>query len=236
MKWTAPSLLQLVDRQVKSWSMKQEAQKEEGATKPLTWPPILISREFGAMGERMARTIGERLKFSVWDRELVEAMAKEEGVSERLLGSVDENRISAIDDAISGAIIGSAYTNSEYLRTLMSVVHTIAAHGSGVIVGRGARYILKPEQVLSVRVVGPLNDRIRGYAERVDISVDDAREIVLGKDRERDNFIRRHFKRERGNMSDYDLVVNTTSFTLEQSADFVLAAYGAKFGSELPTS
>ena len=234
MKWTLPSVLQLVDRQIAAWSSQLQAQEERGKEEGITWPLILISREFGALGERMARLIGKQTKFSVWDRELVEAMAKEEGISERLLESLDETRVSAIDDAISGALMGAACMKSEYLRTLMSVVHAIATHGGGVIVGRGSRYILEPDKVLSVRVVSPLYDRVSGYAKRMKLSEGEARKIVTTKDYERDSFIRHHFKRERSNMSDYDLVVNTGTFSLERCAELVSAAYEAKFGRELP--
>ena len=234
MKWTLPSVLQLVDRQVSAWSSQLKAQKEKSDEDTPTWPLILISREFGAQGERMARMIGETADFSVWDRELVEAMAKEEGISERLLETLDETSVSAIDNAISGALMGSAHTKSEYLKTLMGVVHTISTHGSGVIVGRGARYILEPKDVLSVRVVCPLDDRINGYAKRNRVDIDEARKIVTTKDAERGDFIRHHYKRERGTMSDYDLVVNTGTYSLEQCAMLVLAAYEAKFDRQLP--
>ena len=234
MKWTLPSVLQLVDRQIAAWSSQLQAQEERGKAEGITWPLILVSREFGALGEKMARSLGERTEFSVWDRELVEAMAKEEGISERLLESLDETTVSAIDDAISGALMGAACMKSEYLRALMSVVHTIATHGGGIIVGRGARYILEPKDVLSVRVVSPLENRVRGYAERMNISDRESREMVTTKDRERDNFIRHHFKRERSNMSDYDLVVNTGTFSLEKCTELVATAYEAKFGRDLP--
>jgi hypothetical protein len=218
----------IINQQVLAWS-QQQAIVERGGRKPSYWPVITISREFGARGAALAEVLADRTGFSIWDKELVEAVAEESGGDERVLRTLDERAQRMIMDAVRGALTGR-YTNLLYLRTLMHVVHTIAAHGSSIIVGRGANYICKPSQALRVRVVCPLKQRIRGYAERQEMNLAQARRIVLQRDAERKDFVRRSFKRDVAAPSDYDLVLNSGSFSLSQLADIVFDAYEAKVG------
>jgi cytidylate kinase len=56
---------------------------------------------------------------------------------------------------------------------------------------------------------------------------------VEREDHARGAFIREYFSRDASNPSDYDLTVNTGSFSLERAAGLVLAAYEAKFQRSL---
>lgn len=231
METKATSLLQVIERQFRRREMMRN--RQEAAPAPVPWPIITLSREFGARGEALGRLVAERTGFSFWDDELVHRVAEESGANTALLKSLDEHLRNAIEDSIEGALLGGSYMGSEYLRRLMKLIHTIAAQGSGVVVGRGAHYVVAPDRALSVRVVCPLEERIRGYAERHGIDERHARQRVEREDHARGAFIREYFSRDASNPSDYDLTVNTGSFSLERAAGLVLAAYEAKFQRSL---
>ena len=224
----ARSIQQVVARQCRRWEILREHRAKQD--KPIHWPIITIEREFGARGEALSRILAERTGFTFWDGELVHAIAEESGANETVLRSLDEHRRSAIEESIEGALHGGQHMASEYLRRLMKLIHTISAHGGSVVVGRGAQYILAPETVLRVRVVSPLEERIRGYAERHGIDQGRARTEVKRSDAERSRFVRQFFSRNAAVAADYDLVVNTGTFALEQAAGIVLEAYVARFG------
>ena len=141
----AHNILQIVERQCRLWGLQQETQCIEAED---SFPVITVSRQFGARGEALARLIGERIGFTVWDAELVHTVAEETGASEAILKSLDEHHRKMIEDAIEGALMGGKYMHSEYLRRLMKLIHTIHSHGNSVIVGRGAQYILDPATIL----------------------------------------------------------------------------------------
>lgn len=223
----ATSILQVIERQCRRWEL--QTSQPQAARAPLHWPIITVSREFGARGEALGRLLAEATGFSFWDDELVHAIAEESGANEALLKSLDEHSRNALEDSIEGAFLGGNYMGSDYLRRLMKLIHTIAAHGSGIVVGRGAHYAVARDLALSVRVVAPLEERIRGYAERQGIDERRARQTVEREDQARRAFIRRNFSRDPSNPSDYDVTVNTGSFPLERTAAIVLAAYEAKF-------
>ena len=230
MEERATNFLQVVERQCRRWELQQA---ERRARAPVHWPVITVSREFGARREALARLVALRTGFSFWDVELIHALAAESGASEAILRSLDEHRRNALEDSIEGALMGGQYMNSEFVRGLMRLIHTIASHGAGIIVGRGAQYVLA-EPALRVRVVCPLGERIRGYASRRGLDERHARREVERKDQERRSFVRQYFSRDVADPSGYDVIVNTGTLALERARDVILHVYEAKFNRQPP--
>lgn len=224
----ANNLLQVVDRQCRRWELLQRHQARAAA--PVHWPVITVAREFGARGEALGRIVAEEAGFSFWDGELVHAVSEASGANESVLRTIDEHHRSAIEESIDGALLGGRHMATEYLRRLMRLIKTISVHGASVIVGRGAQYVLEPTAALRIRAVCPLEDRVKGYAARNELSDRKARSVVEQSEAERRRFIRQFFARDPANASDYDLVVNTGRFSLESAASVILGAYEAKFG------
>ena len=223
---------QIINAQIRAWSEQQTVRKREDKRRTF-WPVITISREFGARGAALAKILGKRMGFEIWDKDLIRAVADERGGDMRMLKTLDEHRQKGIEDAVRGALTGQ-HTNLQYVRSLMRVVHTLAAHGSCIVVGRGANFICKPAQALNVRVVCPFEKRIQGYAEREGLDLRPARKILEQRDAERAEFIRRTFRKDVAAPAHYDLALNSGTYSLEQLADLVLAAYQAKTGQRLP--
>ncbi len=223
---------QIINAQVQAWEEQQAVREREDKQRAF-WPVITISREFGARGAALARILAERIGFEVWDKDLIRAVADERGGDVRMLKTLDEHRQKGIEDAVRGAMTGQN-TNLKYVRSLMHVVHTLAVHGSNIVVGRGANFVCKPAEAFRVRIVCPLEKRVRGYAEREGLDLREARKIIEKRDAERVDFIRRTFRKDLAAPSNYDLVLNSNTYTLEEMADLVLAAYQTKTGQPLP--
>jgi len=96
-----------------------------------------------------------------------------------------------------------------YLEHLMNVVGVIAKHGHAVIVGRGANFIIPPGECLSVRVVAPLELRVRNIAQVYEVPVETARRRVLHRESRRAAFVKQSFHTDVANPDIYDLLVNT---------------------------
>ena len=227
------SIDRLINEQVMTWS-KREALAKKELKKSEQWPVITISREFGARGKYLAHEIGRRTGFRVWDKDLLSAIAEESGADEKFLASLDERRRNLIDDTLHGTLMGAKLSNTQYFRSLLRVVHTVAAHGKGILVGRGGNYIVKSPNSLKVRVVCPFNRRVAYISDREGIAIKEAEKLVVARDTERSDFIRHYFKQDAKNASDYDLVLNSDSFTNDQLTEFTLAAYEKKIGKPIP--
>lgn len=223
----------LISEQVLAWS-KRESKAKQRNEKVEVWPVITISREFGAGGRSLARALGNRTAFKVWDKELLSAISQEAGADERFLASLDEHRRKMIDDTLYGSFMGSKHSNTHYFRSLLRVVHTIGEHGKSIIVGRGSNYIIESAAALRVRIVCPVEHRIAHLVEKDGVSAKDARKLIQERDADREDFIRHYFKRDPGNASDFDLVLNSGVYNIEQLADLMLIAYEKKVGKTLP--
>ncbi len=94
---------------------------------------------------------------------------------------------------MSGLIKRGVFAPSDYLRNLSKVVLTLGRHGKGVIVGRGAHFLLDPQATLRVRVIAPLETRVARIAARDGLSEDEARAKILRIDGERIAFNKQHY-------------------------------------------
>ncbi|MEX0769998.1 MAG: cytidylate kinase-like family protein [Balneolaceae bacterium] len=227
----ARKVTQIVEEQIKAWSHRNSSRKPSAPQKK-HYPVITISREFGARGAAMAELLGKKTGFKVWDKELLGAIADHLGSDQKLLETLDERRQEIVEDTVAG-FIKNIHTNVNYLRTLIRVVKTIEEQGNDIIVGRGANYICQHPSSFHIRVVCPLKKRISEYAKRENISTTEARRIIEQKDRERADFIKSNFYKEVATPSDYDLLINSDTFTLEQMADLVLDAYEMNIGEKV---
>lgn len=223
-------LTALVDYQVHRWEMNKARQKTRNE-KEYVWPLITVSREYGSLGAKIANALGQRLEWPCWDQELVHEIAEDSNAPETLFASLDENRRDMISKLINGLMYGNKVTERYYLRRLMHVVHTIAQHGSSVVVGRGAHYIVDDQQAFKVRVVAPMEDRINGLMERKSISESDARAEIVKTDAERADFMSYHYNRDITDAHGFDLVVNVGSLDIEKAINIIVTGYEAKFGS-----
>jgi len=230
----AKKVSQIVDRQIKAWSYQSTVDRPPDG-KATKYPVITISREFGARGAALALLLGEKSGFQVWDKELLQAIAEDLGSDEKFLETLDERRQQEVEDTVA-AFVNDIYTNVNYLRSLIRVVKIIEEHGKGLIVGRGANNICQNQSSFHVRLVCPLKTRITRYAKKQNISQEEARNIIKQKDQERADFIKRNFYKEVSNSSEYDMILNSGTFTLDQMAEMVMDAYEKKTGQNIVIS
>jgi cytidylate kinase len=110
-------------------------------------------------------------------------------------------------------------------------VHSIARHGKAVVVGRGVQFLLDPAHVLRVRVVCPVDERVRSVMGRKGLDERAARAAVDEADVDRREFIHDHYGRNIDDPCAYDLWLNSGSLTLEASTEIVVSAYRARFAN-----
>lgn len=219
---------QIIEEQILEWKHRHTTTSSR-APKKHTYPIITISREFGARGAAFASHLARKIGYKVWDKDLLQAITEEVGAGLKTVESVDERRRQTVEDTVTG-FFHNIPTNVSYLRSLIRVVSTIEEFGNSIIVGRGANYICKNPKALHVKIVSPLKFRIEDYAKRENISTTEVKRLIESKDNERREFIYQNFHRDMNESSDYDIVINANSFTLDEMAEMVIHAYEKKAG------
>ncbi|MCS6863246.1 MAG: cytidylate kinase-like family protein [Abditibacteriales bacterium] len=226
----------LIAKQVAMWEAKKRLEKEDvrpgrGKVQRVAYGPyLLISREKGSGGRTVADLVGQRLGWQVFDREIVDEVAKRAQVRQQLIESLDEHDRAVIDDIILSALDRDNIGTVGYLHHLKQVIHTLGQHGDVIIMGRGARHILPTQFGLNVRFVAPFEVRVQRVAAKEGLTMAAARAVVENADRERAAFIRRHFQKKVDDPLDFDLILNTAELSAAAAAEIVLTALKQKLG------
>ena len=199
-------------------------------------PYLLISREKGAGGNTVARLAGKRLGWQVFNNEIVDEIAQKAHVRRQLIESLDERDQATIQDILGQLLNPQEIGTSGYLGYLKQVVLTLGHQGDVVIVGHAARFILPGQFGLSVRMVAPIEARVRRIADKVRLSLDAARVEVERTDRERVKSVRRYFGHDVADPLSHDLIINTAALTAEAAAEVVITALQRKLGVRIKES
>jgi cytidylate kinase len=198
---------------------------------PVLPPPpytIAIAREAGAGASLIAAELGKRLGWTVYDRDLVEVIAREMGLRSSLLESVDERHVGWVTEGLEQFVSSTApvsnVSESAYVHHLIQTVRALGVHGECIVVGRGASAILPPETTIRVRVVAPFEDRVAYMAELRGLTREAAAREVRSLDAERVRFVRDHFFKDVLDPRHVDLVLNTSRVSLAGCVDIITAA------------
>jgi cytidylate kinase len=180
---------------------------------------IAISRETGSGATAIAHELGRRLEWPVYDHELLERMSQDLKVNVELLESIDERHVGWIQESVEALSLPAMVSEGTYVRRLVETLFTLAASGRCILVGRGAAMILPESSTLRVRLVAPLEDRMRTMGRLLGVNRAEAARLVKSKDRERDRFVRDHFQRDTTDPRRYHMVLNTSRFTPDECVD-----------------
>jgi cytidylate kinase len=215
------SIEQIVDEQARRWQLGGR-----GRPGPPARPVIAVSRQHGAGGGRVARRLAEELALELYDREIIEQIARSTHLSARVVSELDERDRELLTDWLAALTTDSYLSPSAYCDHLTRVIGAIAVRGGAVILGRGAHLILGPARALRVQVIAPLAARVAEVAGREGLSERDARRRIAEVESERQAFLQRYFHIRGADPAAFDLVVNTGVLGVAGAVDAVRSAVG----------
>jgi cytidylate kinase len=210
----------MVNEQVRRWELV-----ERSGTSGPPGACVAISHLPGSSAGELATKIADRLGYGVFGREIVEEIARDHGIQTRLVQDVDERVRSVVERFLSDGVHARAFAESDYLKSVGRVVHTLAERGGAVLLGRGAAFLLSPRQALRVLVVAPREVRVERRARARGLDAQAAARQLEWEESERRDFLRHGFGvRQQDDPTLYELVVNTGTLSLEAAADIVAEA------------
>jgi cytidylate kinase len=210
---------QIIEEQVRRWEILRQEKQE---LKPL--PVITISREPGSGGRLVAKTVADRLGLDLFHQEIINAMAENADTTTRVIRTLDERGVSMIEDWVSAAISDRHLWPDEISKVLMRVIGTIGKHGKAVIVGRGANFVLPPENRFRARIIAPMDRRVNCVAESFGVSKDVAKRRIMRTESDRRAFVRKYFHSDIADPANYDMVLNTGTLSVESAAAAICSA------------
>ena len=211
----------LIEEQVKKWETSKERRKKKEETH---LPVITVAREPGSIVTDLVQRISQELKLDIIDARIIHEVAKSVRMSEKVVSYMDEKTRSILDNWILYLGRTRFLLADEYVRHLTKVICTIGEQGGAIIIGRGANLILPPDDTLRVRFIAPMETKIRNIMREFGLTEDDAKKQIILKEAERRDSVRRNFKVDIEDPTNYDLIINTEFLGTEHIVGIIKSA------------
>ena len=195
---------------------------------------ITISREYGSGGREVATLLAKRLNISLYDKNLLSRIAKESGFSESIIKMNDEKPTnsflySLFLDTQSMRYFNTSYPdmpiNQKLFLAQYDTIKKIATEESAIFVGRCADYALKdcPQRISIFIHSSNEEDKINRIQQRKDLTSKEAKELMRRIDKDRSSYYNYYTDKRWGMAGEYDLSIDTSKLTLEETTDLILA-------------
>jgi cytidylate kinase len=208
-------------------------------------PILTVSRLYGSGGSEVADLTAKRLGWSLLDNAVVDAVATRMGLSIAEVRDREERVPSLVERLTSAMAMGSQEwaspiaaakrpTDEQLIEVTRHIIEEAIARGPLVVVGRGAQEMLaEREDALHVFCYAPRKALIARTMQREGIGADEAARLVDSTNKERDQWVRLHWERDRRAHENYDLSVNTERLGIQGSAQLIVDAAERRFSLQL---
>ena len=195
----------------------QRGAKRGEETPQARFNTVWISREAGSGANIIAGQVADRLKWALYNEEVVEIISRRMQVSQELAPGMIQDWLLPLRE--------QHYAPQEtYLEHLEHLIQEVGRVGDAVIVGRGAGFLLSSERTLRVRLVAPVANRAARLADRMNVSVRTARRAAQDLDRRRRQFDWALYRKESDDPHNYHMTLDTTALGLPMCADIITLA------------
>ncbi len=198
-------------------------------------PVITIARQFGSGGHEVGERIARELNVPFYDKALIAMAAKQSGLSEEVFEHADEK---ATNSLLYSMVMGSyggfggrvpglneMPINDKLFIIQSDIIKKAAAEGPCVIIGRCANYILREfPHCLNVFVHADKAARIERIVSRNLCEEKKAPDFITKKDKQRANYYNFYSNNRWDDLSNYNLTVDTSKFTVEKAVEIILDA------------
>lgn len=208
---------QLVDQQVRRSELARLKRLEEGEVCPR--PVVTISRGMGSGARIIAQKLANDLGWSLWDKELIDAIASDADVSRRVVEALDEKTISDIETLLRAILGDKEMGEFLYKKHLVRAVASIAKLGNAIILGRGANFVLP--DALSIRIDASDERRILNMMSYENLCRAEAKAKIRESDKAREHFLISTFGKERVQAVHYDLSIWMDRFSTDAAVELI---------------
>lgn len=193
---------------------------------------ITINRQCGSGGGEMAKLLGEKLGMKVYDREMLESIAKTFDMTVEHMEEVKAQRVNWWSDFCRfyqqfGAAGHKVSAKPEVTPLSLyyaeaRVLRELAEKESCIIVGRAGFHIFRDNpDALHLFISADRQARIERVAAQLNIDLAEAEKTMDRIDKGRDNFVKNVTDSSRYDLRNYDFVFNVTGRDLDIVAEFL---------------
>jgi cytidylate kinase len=201
-------------------------------------PCITISRETGAGADKVSEALVEffqlfndehSIPWTAFDRNLIEKVLEDHHLPQKLCQYFVEDKLSELKSMVN-EIFGIHPNIGLLLKNTSHTVLQLAEKGNVIIVGRAGNIITAGlKNTFHVRLVAPLEARVRHIEEVYNLTPGKAIEFIKREDLARKHYLKYYFNKDVDNPLLYHMVINTGQFSYTKTARMVGLAVLEKF-------
>jgi len=178
-------------------------------------PVITISRQYGSLGDELAKYLADKMGTKVVNRsDLVDELFA--GMGEDVIGRLTESPKFFLE-----CPEGSSRTYKDILVDAMK--QRISDNANVIFMGMGSSLALSGDGAIRVRVIASDRTRAQRISRLDNISLDEALTALTYADRKHKRFVSTLFDVDLTELTLYDIVLNSDCLSVEEMADSVLA-------------
>lgn len=178
---------------------------------------ITIERQHGSRGKQIGKMVAEQLGIPFYYKEMTALAAEQSGLDKDFVSDINQNAPAGLSQMyLSTNVVQQAVIAQE------KMIQQIADHGTCVIVGRAADYVLREyDNVVRVFLYAPKDVRVKNVMEMYQDTSEQAKVNVARSDEARASYYRNISGREWRDATNYDLCLDT-SMGKEMTAKIIL--------------
>ena len=200
------------------------------AAEPRVRRAVTISRQAGCgaliVADKLASYLQphsppEGAKWTVFDRELMDKVLADHKMPKYLAQFLPEDRASQIEDTLAD-IFGVHPPAQTVVKQTAETLLQLAELGNAILIGRAGNIVTaKLPNVLHVRLVAPLDDRIERICHDDNKSPAEARQFCLEEEQARTRYLKTYFHADINDPLQYHLILNTSRVGYESAARII---------------
>jgi len=198
-------------------------------------PFITVSRMYGAGGSEVAARVARALGWALFDNAVIDAVTERTGLTRAEVSARDERIPSIVERIATTLSLGTPesmpaipnapamMTEERVVEITRRVIEEAVQQGPAVFVGRGAQCLLANRRdSLHVFSYASRAKLVEGAITRLGVPAKDAERVVTEMNRNREQYVRRHFNREWRDVSNYHVCIDTGWLGLDGAAELVV--------------
>jgi len=206
-------------------------------------PLITVSRQFGSGGSEVAERVARALDWHLYDNAVVDEVARRLGMQPAEV-SAREERVPSLPERMASAMalgmpevmptvadLAMQPSEERIVEMTRRVMEEAVQAGPAVLVGRGAQCMLASRaDALHVYCYAPPAALVSYAITNLGIAREDAARIVAETNHNREQYVKRHWKRDWRDVANYHLCVNTAWLGLDGAAELIVQLARERFG------
>ena len=191
---------------------------------------ITITRQFGSMGQMIAKKMSEILGIEYYDDEILKKVAEQTGMLESTIEDEEERAESRFE--FMGLTFGQQTSNvqDKIFKVQSQIIMELAEQQSCIIVGRCADYILRDfPNVVNIYIYAPEDDRIETCIERYNIPEREAKRRIEDVDEASIAYHMRYAGYAPDDQKHKDILINSSFLGFEGTAHYLCECIKEKF-------